>query len=419
MPQSERAKRLALPSRETVKKHVAAIHTNGALSLLERKMGNIILLNAYDSLLTARTHKIPVKLLCAMMGWDESHNTDRLKDALRALATTPIEFNLMEDGKESWQITTMLSFGKIKDGICTYRYDEALAEKLYDPEVYATINIGVQRQFDSGYALTLYENCVRYKAIGTTGVWSIERFRALMGATASMYSEFKYLKRDVIVKPIDQINRVSDIHLTFEPQKSGRNVTGVKFLIKESEQQTLLSPAATDEYAEIRKNLTYQRLMEHGIGDRLALLWVMQEEDRVKAVIDYVEERDKKRQIKGSTAGYIRKLIEDKAEVGKSTYEEKKQEVVQTELQVRQQAELEKQQKLERDKQERETVWLDFMSWPESERTAFVEQKLASIGMAMQAYRTRGIESPIVKGNLIGHLRERLRGQERDGSNLQ
>jgi hypothetical protein len=43
-------------------------------------------------------------------------------------------------------------------------------------------------------------------------------------------------------------------------------------------------------------------------------------------VVDYVEAKDKKMQVKGSTAGYIRKLIEDKAEVGKPGYEAKKEE---------------------------------------------------------------------------------------------
>ncbi len=314
---------------ETVRKHVGAIHTSGDLSLLERKTSNVLLLNAYQHLLTRRTHKIPVPLLCAMLGYD-SNDVDKLKEALRKLASTTIEFNVMEDGKEAWQVMSMISFGEIKGGVCTYRYDEYLAERFYDPEIYATINLAVQRKFESGYALTLYENCLRYKAVGSTGWWDIERFRNIMGATASMYDEFKNLSRVVIAKPVEHINRVSDIRIEPEYKKTGRRVTGVRFIISESPQQSLLTNEAIDQYVEVREHPTYKRLVEHGIGDRLAIYWVTQDEQRARSVVDYVEHKEKKHQVKGSTAGYIRRLIEEKADVGPTAYERKKQAVERT-----------------------------------------------------------------------------------------
>ena len=328
MPKKREVVPVNTSSAETVRKHVGAIHTSGDLSLLERKVANVLLLNAYQHLVTRRTHKIPVPMLCAMLGYD-SNDIDKLKEALRRLASTTIEFNVMEDGKEAWQVMSMISFGEIKAGVCTYRYDEYLAERFYDPEIYATINLAVQRKFDSGYALTLYENCLRYKAVGSTGWWDIERFRNIMGATPAMYDEFKYLKRVVIAKPIEHINRVSDIRIEAEYKKNGRKITEVRFVITESPQQSLLTNEATDQYADVREHDTYKRLVEHGIGDRLAIYWVSQDEQRARSVVDYVENKDKKHQVKGSTAGYIRRLIENKADVGPTAYERKKQETAQ------------------------------------------------------------------------------------------
>lgn len=313
------------PQSEQVKKHVAAIHTSGVLSLLERKMVNVLLLNAYDALLTRRTHTLPIKHLCAMLGWDESNNIERLQEVLLKLATTAVEFNMMEDGKDVWRVMSMLSYGEIKDGVCTYRYDEYLAERLYDPEIYATINIGVQRRFEGSYALTLYENCLRYKAVGSTGWWELNRFKKIVGASAAMYDEFKYLKRDVIIKPIAEINRVSDIQLEPEFQKQGRKVTAVRFLITENPQQTLLKPVIQDDHAAIREAEVFKRLLEHGIGERLAILWILQDEERAQKVVEYVEAKARKKQVKGSTAGYIRTLYESDAIVGKSPFEEKKE----------------------------------------------------------------------------------------------
>ena len=44
-----------------LKKHAAAIHCSGELSLVERKLSNILLLNAYEDLLTMDVHTIPTK----------------------------------------------------------------------------------------------------------------------------------------------------------------------------------------------------------------------------------------------------------------------------------------------------------------------------------------------------------------------
>ena len=91
-----------------------------------------------------------------MLGWDESSNIALLKKVLCNLAATPIEFNILEDGKEVWRVMSMISFGEIKNGICTYRYDEYLAGRFYDPEIYAMINIGVQRRFESNRSSCVY-----------------------------------------------------------------------------------------------------------------------------------------------------------------------------------------------------------------------------------------------------------------------
>ena len=56
-----------LLARVGLKKHVAAIHIGSDLTLVERKMANVLLLNAYEELLTTRTHSIPIPLMCAML----------------------------------------------------------------------------------------------------------------------------------------------------------------------------------------------------------------------------------------------------------------------------------------------------------------------------------------------------------------
>jgi len=58
--------------RETVKKNVAAIHISGKLSLLQRKLSNVLLLNAYDALTTAQSHSIDARTLAAIVGYNSN-----------------------------------------------------------------------------------------------------------------------------------------------------------------------------------------------------------------------------------------------------------------------------------------------------------------------------------------------------------
>jgi hypothetical protein len=372
------------PAIPCVKKHVAAIHINGDLSLVERKLANVLLLNAYDDLLVKRTHAIPVSLLLAMIGWKESNNVDALQGALTKLVGTPIEFNLMNDGKVSWHTMAMVAYGKIENGICSYRYDEFLAEQLYNPEIYATINLGIQRLFESCYSLALYENCLRYKSVGSTGWWRVEKFRELVGATKKNYEEFRYLQREAIKKPVDEINRVSDIRLSPEFRREGRRIAELRFLVSEAPQQAALKPESKDAHAEIRESELFKRLRSHGIGARLAVAWVLQDEARARATVEYVEGRAKRGQVKGSTAGYIRTLFEGGAEVSKSDFEEgleaRSREAAESARRSEQQKAEARRAEADRRDRERDALGLAlewFKALPEAERRAVEDAYLA------------------------------------------
>jgi Initiator Replication protein len=322
-----------------LKKNVAAIHTSGSLTLLQRKLSNVLLFNAYDDLIAKRTHKIPLPILCAMIGWETSNNIDMLRDALRALASTTVEFNLREEGEDTWRVMSMISFGEIKGGFCTYRYDEELAEKLFDPTVYAMINLRIQRRFDAGQALNLYENCLRFKNTNSTGWWTLDFFRSLTGTQAAYYDQFMRLNDRVIKPCVKQINEVSDIHITPITERENRRVTKIKFEVREKTQEEkdklpqslpgLSFGESVDEYAEFKTLPVFKSLRDHGISERLAIAWIRDEgAERVESVIAYVETQDQNKKVKGSTAGYITTLIREKAEVKQTVYEQEKVKVI-------------------------------------------------------------------------------------------
>lgn len=328
---------------QRLKKSVGAIHSTGNLTLVQRKLANALLHSAYDTLLTKRTHTIPVFIMCAMVGWDASNHIDHLKEALLALQQTTIQFNLREDGHEVWESMSMLSYAQIKNGICTYRYDEALAEKLYDPSMFAMINLRVQRQLDTAYALNLYENLYRFINTnqGSTGEWSLELFRKIIGATANYYDDYRELNRKIIKPSLQKINRDTDIEATVETIKKSRQVIGLKFFVREKNKEekdvicNILPGRPIKErigtFTEIQNTAAFKALKKHGIADRLALAWICEMgEKTVLNMVAYTEDRDGKKLINTNTRAYMQSLVRAGAEFGQCDYDKIKDEKAKT-----------------------------------------------------------------------------------------
>ncbi|MCJ8141276.1 replication initiation protein [Falsirhodobacter halotolerans] len=273
--------------RGAVKKHVAAIHVSGKLTLLQRRLSNVLLLNAYDTLVTQPIHRIDARTLCLMIGYN-SNDTDTLKAALRGLAETVAEWDMLDaQGRQEWGVSSLLSYAKLKGGVCEYAYSPALAEKLHDPKVFALINLNIQRRFSSGHALALYENCYRFVRTGSTGWWTLDIFRRLMGVADSPYYEvFKQLNAKIIKPAVAEVNKSSNIIITPEIRKMGRTVTEIRFLIEENPQLAILD---LDDGEGARRSPVYDRLMKMGASDRLARQWIAEHgEAHVGGQLDYV-----------------------------------------------------------------------------------------------------------------------------------
>ncbi|HBM57760.1 MAG TPA: replication initiation protein [Citreicella sp.] len=299
--------RLSGPLRRgAVKKHVAAIHVSGKLTLLQRKLSNVLLLNAYDTLTSQPRHQIDARTLCLMIGYN-SNDMETLKTSLRGLAETVAEWDMLDEkGQQEWGVSALLSYAKLKGGVCEYAYSPALAEKLHDPKVFALINLNIQRRFTSGHALALYENCYRFVRTGSTGWWSLDLFRRLMGVADSPYYDvYKQLNAKIIKPAVAEVNKTSNILLTPETRKMGRTVTDIRFLIAENPQLSILD---LDDGEGLRSTDLYARLRGLGVSDRLARQWLGEHGvDHVRQKLDYVAGQDGVK----NAVGYLTKALRE------------------------------------------------------------------------------------------------------------
>lgn len=314
-----------------VKKHTSTIHIETGLGLTPRKIHNALLMNAYDNLITASEHTISLSYLCELIGVD-SRNQQYIKEVGLKLVTTPVVFDVLDQEEMDWEATTLMSRIRIKNGIVTYEYSKGLADRLYNPSTYARINLSIQREIKSSYSLTLYENCLRYLKVGTTGIWSLEEFRRLMGVNGKKaYNQFKYLNNKIIVPAVKEVNKLTDIYIEPVFERTGRKTSGIKFKIKPNPQYSMIDIAGNDK---INESIAYQRLLEEGqFAPKLARQFV--EEYGEKYVIEklnYVKSQDTQGKVRGSKGGYLSKAIQEDYKVSEPKREIAKKQTSQQEL---------------------------------------------------------------------------------------
>ncbi|MEG1234729.1 MAG: replication initiation protein RepM, partial [Acinetobacter sp.] len=85
----------------------------------------------------------------------------------------------------------------------------------------------------SAYSVRLYEILIAWRSTGKTPIIDLAELRTQIGVLADEYSKVADLKKRVIEPSIKQINEHTDIRVTYEQHKNGRNITGLSFNFKQ------------------------------------------------------------------------------------------------------------------------------------------------------------------------------------------
>ena len=212
-----------------------AIQIQSRISLLQRRAWNVLLANAYNELPNQEIHRVSIVELAAKLGFGDG-NQEYLKEVLKSIVDCKVEWNVLDkDKKEEWGVASLLAEVRIRDGICFYQFPHTLRLKLHNPRIYAKLNLRLQNQFRSRYALVLWEICFDYfdadRDQGETPFIPLETFKSLMGLEETDYPVYKVLNRDLIKPAIKEINDLTDYLVEVEQKRLGRRIAELKFRI--------------------------------------------------------------------------------------------------------------------------------------------------------------------------------------------
>lgn len=278
-------------------KHSAAVQISNYTTLLQRRTWNVLLGNAYWDLPTKDRYSITVRDLMHLLDLEESHNDKHIKDLCLDLINIVVQWNILKkDNKIEWGASGLLASAKIENGVLTYSYSIELRERLYNPEMYARINLKLQNKFNSKYSLAIYELCTDYfiEKInrGETPWININVFRFMMGLGNQEYTRFKDLNLKIIKPSVNEINDKSDLDVSVDFKREKRKIVSLKFDIRSkieresdllafSTPQSRLNGFQSREEAIFRKLITYFRLSEAQANDILKKFNVQEVEPKL------------------------------------------------------------------------------------------------------------------------------------------
>lgn len=84
---------------------------------------------------------------------------------------------------------------------------------------------------DSMYSARLYELLNQWRAAGKTPVFDLEIFKLQMGLEPTQYETMGDFKRRVLDSSVNEVNKKTDLKVSYEQFKKGRTITGFKFKV--------------------------------------------------------------------------------------------------------------------------------------------------------------------------------------------
>ncbi|RUM68879.1 MAG: hypothetical protein DSZ07_05875 [Sulfurovum sp.] len=223
-----------------IDKNSSSIQISNKISSTQRKCYNYMLKIAKNEFQKDKTQRIfqitaDELLVFFKMG---TKNHSYLKDELKVLNRTQIEYNILGKNKRSKEsgAFTLIAGYKYVNGLITYSFPPQIEEMILNPKMFGKINLVVIKSLRSKYSIALYELAEDYINVQIPKM-SIISFRELMGVKEEQYSSIKDFRKRVIDVAIDEINQSENISfsISYELEKTSRKITHIKFTVHKKE----------------------------------------------------------------------------------------------------------------------------------------------------------------------------------------
>lgn len=302
----------------------------GKFSLLARKLYNVFIYHAQlqgvpglnaprDTTASSKYFWIPMASVIKDASYD-SKDSEMLKEHVQALT----DIKVIGETDTEWTSEKLLAGVKIvntkglrnKGGTVWFgfAFPPEVQEMVLKPNTFTRLSLHFQSVLRSATSLALYEVTRRYATSPSHLTAKKEWhwwYAAITGNPINGESppQYKYFKRDTLLKAIKEINMVTDIEIELVEFKSGRSIKDLQFRVSLTSQPGL----AFDDNTLIDSSII-ERMLRFGLSEADAQsLYSSYDEKLITDTIEYVQVRLDKKTSKPIDApgAYFKKALKD------------------------------------------------------------------------------------------------------------
>lgn len=277
------------------------------------------------------------------LGWESDKNDKDIKEYVRTLVTTPVEWNEKRiDKSVEWTICTFLSKGRIFKGRLYYRINPEIVAQVQRPTLYAKMVLLAQTQLRKKPSLILYEyfqgELGRFsdEIVQVQNV-SIDFLLDILGQKSEYYQQYKHLNREILKPATKEINKYTDIDVVYERVAKGRVTIGITFsLTRKLSYQLSLDLDGVHNKKDIQKkspNPLMESLAYYGVTAKVASALIGKySAERINGNIRHLKDELSKGKKISNKGAWLRKAIEEdwqpkSSEVDADTVKKKQEEL--------------------------------------------------------------------------------------------
>lgn len=244
------------------RKSIGAVQMSNDLNLLERKVMNILIKNAQEIENKKDKNKqinengnilfaIDFAMIETLLNIEKYHQRKDIANALEKLVETSLKFNILQKDNttSNWNVkTSLLAEIRYKDKTDNrfleeiyYQFSATIKETLINPKLYAPLTLNIQKNIHSRHSLALWEYLNSELSARSTDECEtkpipINDYVYLVAGSKVNYDSFKGINRSLIKKPLEEVNKKSDLTAEAITHKKGRKVIGISHYITRKEQ---------------------------------------------------------------------------------------------------------------------------------------------------------------------------------------
>ena len=232
-----------MSSNKLVVKDNALIDASFNLSLIEQRLMLLAIVEAREApdLSPNTAIEIAVSDYVHQFKVESNNIFSLIRDAARTLKRREFSYLDRYKGKEAYTTANWVNKVTYVDSsglIVLYLSNEVISLISRLSEQFTKYYLEQVADFKSKYSLRLYELLIKWLNAGRTDKYNIDDIRAKLGVGVNEYATMSNFKTNVIEKAIADINKNTDITVSYDQFKKGRVITDFQFKLKQKPRAT-------------------------------------------------------------------------------------------------------------------------------------------------------------------------------------